>query len=216
MSKRLRHQAAHEACVSRVRVDVVSPNTFNGVIRFGRVIAAGRFAGHGCNVRCRPDVKFGMDDSTRSNPLLGSERGGLTGMTAAKRGCLATALLLSLVMFANGSYMLIAPSAWYFAVPGVTTTGPFNQHFIRDIGLLFLLLGGAYVLGVFHAGQRVLLWSVATFWLCGHALFHFWEVAVGICGVSAVSRDFPGVTLPALLGVALSVWAWLDARKIAR
>lgn len=143
-----------------------------------------------------------MDNSTRPNCL--------------KRGFLAIALLLGAMMFANAGYMLIAPSAWYFAVPGVTTTGPFNQHFIRDIGLVYLLLGGAYALGVLHAGQRVLFWSVATFWLCGHALFHFWEVAVGICGVAAVSRDFPGVTLPALIGVALTVWACLDARTLAR
>lgn len=27
--------------------------------------------------------------------------------------------------------------------------------------------------------------------LSGHALFHFWEVAVGICSASALARDFP-------------------------
>ncbi len=39
-------------------------------------------------------------------------------------------------LFGNGLFMLVAPSAWYQFVPGVTHTGPFNQHFIRDIGLI--------------------------------------------------------------------------------
>jgi len=33
------------------------------------------------------------------------------------------------------------------AVPCVTSTGPFIQHFLRDIGLIFVFLGGAFLLG---------------------------------------------------------------------
>jgi hypothetical protein len=51
-----------------------------------------------------------------------------------------------------------------------------------------------------------------TLWLWGHALFRFWEVAVGICGPSAIARDFPAVTLPALLGTILTLWAVANAR----
>ena len=87
-------------------------------------------------------------------------------------------------------------------MPGVTTTGPFNQHFIRDIGLVFLLVGTAFVAGAALPRYRVVLWATATLWLWGHALFHFWEVAVGICGPSVIARDFPAVTLPALIGTA--------------
>ena len=43
--------------------------------------------------------------------------------------------------------MLVSPVNWYFAVPGVTTTGPFNQHFLRDIGIIFLFLGAAFLIG---------------------------------------------------------------------
>jgi hypothetical protein len=90
----------------------------------------------------------------------------------------------------------------------VTTTGEFNQHFIRDIGEVYLFVGAAFVWGAARQGSRVLLWTAPTTWLVGHALFHFWEVAVGICGLSAVARDFPGVTLPALIAVLLSAWAY--------
>ncbi len=108
---------------------------------------------------------------------------------------------------ANGIFMLIAPLAWYELVPGVTDTGFFNQHFIRDIGMIQLFLGVAFGLGLFLPERRVGLWAAATAWLCAHALFHFWEVAVGICSPAAIPRDFPAVTLPALLGLALTIWA---------
>lgn len=124
---------------------------------------------------------------------------------------LAVAALLGLGAAANGMFMLVAPANWYFAVPGVTTTGPFNQHFLRDIGLVFLLVAAAMLTGVARPAARVPLWSAAALWLGGHALFHFWEVAVGICGPGALAQDFPAVTLPAIVTSALALWAWRDA-----
>lgn len=130
-----------------------------------------------------------------------------------KRICLVTAMVLGVGALANGAYMLVSPAGWYFAVPGVTTTGPFNQHFIRDIGIIFLFLGAAFLIGAARPRFRIVLWGAATLWLSCHALFHVWEVAVGICGTSALARDFPAVTLPALLGAALTLWAIADARS---
>jgi len=89
----------------------------------------------------------------------------------------------------------------------VTSTGPFNQHFLRDIGLIFVFLGGAFLLGTARPQVRVLLWGASAIWLLGHALFHFWEVAVGICSPSDLVRDFPAVTLPAIIAVVLTLWA---------
>ncbi|WP_232628693.1 hypothetical protein [Methylobacterium sp. Leaf118] len=115
--------------------------------------------------------------------------------------------LLGAGLIGNGTFMLVSPGAWYVAVPGVTTTGPFNQHFLRDIGLIFVLIGAGFVYGAVRPRARVLLWSIGALWLSGHALFHFWEVAVGICGPEVLPRDFPAVTLPALVAVALSLWS---------
>ena len=126
--------------------------------------------------------------------------------------CIALAVILGIGALANGGFMLVSPTGWYFAVPGVTTTGPFNQHFIRDIGIIFLFLGAAFLTGAARPEFRIVLWSAASLWLCCHALFHFWEVAVGICGSSALVRDFPAVTLPALIGIALTLWAVRDRR----
>ena len=129
-----------------------------------------------------------------------------------KTTCLALAVALGVAAEANGAFMLISPDGWYSAVPGVTTTGPFNQHFIRDIGLIFVLLGLGFLVGVARPHLRLFLWSAVTLWLSGHALFHFWEVAVGICGPSALVRDFAAVTLPAVLGWALIAWAAVQPR----
>lgn len=120
---------------------------------------------------------------------------------------------LGIAAIANGTFMLIDPERWYLDVPGVTTTGPFNQHFVRDIGLIFLLLGGSFLLGATRPSLRVAFWAAPSIWLTGHALFHFWEVAVGICGPSALARDFPAVTLPAVVGLAITAWAMAEARN---
>src|SRR5438445_5799887 len=121
--------------------------------------------------------------------------------------CISVALALGVASEANGLFMLGSPERWYFSVPGVTTTGPFNQHFIRDIGLIFLFVGTAFLLGAARPQYRVILWAAATLWLGAHALFHFWEVAVGICPPSVIVRDFPAVTLPAVIGTLLTLWA---------
>ena len=129
-----------------------------------------------------------------------------------KSASLGIAMLLGVAMIANGIFMLVSPESWYLAVPGVTSTGPFNQHFVRDIGLIFLLLGGAFLAGAALPHVRVLLWAAPSIWLTGHALFHFWEVAVGICSPSVIPRDFPAVTLPAIIGIALTFWAIRQSR----
>ncbi|GEP07594.1 hypothetical protein [Methylobacterium oxalidis] len=121
--------------------------------------------------------------------------------------CLAFATLYGLILATNGIFMLVAPMAWYDMVPGVPATGPFNQHFLRDIGLIFVLLGGAVLVGVLRPPMRTVLWGAVTLWLAGHALFHVWEVLVGICAPSALARDFPAVSLPAIIAAALVVWA---------
>ncbi len=124
--------------------------------------------------------------------------------------------VLTLLFGLNGSYMLVAPEAWYWLVPGVSDTGPFNQHFIRDIGFIYLLSALGLVAGVWWPEQRMGLWSLVAGWQVLHALFHIWEVVVGICGPEALARDFLGVSLPALLMLALVYRHWRHSRVKAR
>ena len=113
-----------------------------------------------------------------------------------------------LFLIVNGLFMLVVPKEWYDFVPGVSDTGFFNQHFIRDIGMIQIFLGAAFGIGLIRPAVRFELWAAATVWLIAHAVFHLWEVAVGICSPSVIVRDFPAVTLPALIGVAVTGWAW--------
>lgn len=103
--------------------------------------------------------------------------------------CIGLGIVLGVAAAANGLLMLVSPLDWYFLVPGVTTTGPFNQHFVRDIGLMFLFIAAAFLFGAAKPQYREILWAASTLWLAGHALFHFWEVAVGICEPSVIARD---------------------------
>src|SRR5688500_1973506 len=116
--------------------------------------------------------------------------------------------LNGLFLFGNGLFMLVVPSAWYHFVPGVTDTGPFNQHFIRDIGLIQMFLGAAFGIGMIGPASRLALWAAATSWLTAHAVLRLWEVAVAIHAPSVIARDFPAVPPPALIGIALTAWAW--------
>jgi hypothetical protein len=53
-----------------------------------------------------------------------------------------------LFLSANGLFMLAAPAVWYVFVPGVTDTGFYNQHFIRDIRIIQLFLGVAFGIAI--------------------------------------------------------------------
>lgn len=113
------------------------------------------------------------------------------------------AVLLGLAALGNGVFMTLAPETWYWLVPGVPDRGPFNPHFVRDIGMIYLLIGVAFIYGAIYLRHRLTLWLMPTAWLVAHALFHIWEVLVGICGPESLIEDFAGVTLPALLALGL-------------
>ncbi|MGF6178632.1 hypothetical protein [Ensifer sp. 4252] len=112
-------------------------------------------------------------------------------------------------------HMLYDPEGWYYFVPGVTDTGFYNQHFIRDIGIIQAFVALAFAIGWVRPVRRIELWGVATLWLIAHAVFHFWEVAVGICSASVIVRDFPAVSLPALFGIAATAWACTRGQQSA-
>lgn len=113
-------------------------------------------------------------------------------------------VVLGLFHIANGLFMLAAPSDWYAAVPGVTLTGPFNAHFILDIGMAFIASGAGLILGA-RAGSALLACAGAA-WPALHALIHVhgW-IMHGIAPGTELS-EIVGVAGLAALGVVL---AWL-------
>jgi hypothetical protein len=83
-------------------------------------------------------------------------------------------LLLGLFHIANGIWMLADPMGWYAAVPGVTASGPFNHHFICDIGFAFIACGAGMAAG-FLPGLRNAVFAIAgSVWPALHGLFHIY------------------------------------------
>jgi len=105
----------------------------------------------------------------------------------------------------NGCLMLFGPEGWYRSVDRIMATGPFNAHFVRDIGCAYL----ASAAGVFHfavAGSqgRPAAWVGAGF-LAMHGLVHVWDVAAGRMPFDHLLKDAIGVLLLPVLIVWL-VW----------
>ena len=112
------------------------------------------------------------------------------------------AALLALSMGGNGLVMLAAGHWWYGAVAGVPETGPFNAHFVKDIGAAYLVVGGAFAwLAVRPSLTARGAALAAALFLALHAAIHLTEAAGDPAGLADLIRDFPGVILPALLAV---------------
>ena len=78
-------------------------------------------------------------------------------------------------------------------------TGPFNPHFVRDIGCAFLTVGIALVWAARAPHFRVPLATTAALFLVLHALLHIWDTSTGALDAHHVWLDLPGVYLPAVL-----------------
>lgn len=115
----------------------------------------------------------------------------------------ATLTILGLGLLANGLFMLFAPAPWYAAIPGVSETGPYNPHFVRDIGCAY---------GVAAAGLLALVcwpqaWPAAiagSSFLVLHALVHVFDALQGRIALEHLANDAVAVLFPALLALALA------------
>jgi hypothetical protein len=128
-------------------------------------------------------------------------------MNAAKLGAWGWLfLLLGVANAGNGLWMLADPLRWYHDLPAaVPDTGPYNEHFVRDIGCAFLAAGLALVWAAFVRAWRAPLVSVAALFLVGHALLHIFDTARGAVPHDHWWLDLPGVYLPAALLAAAAI-----------
>jgi len=114
------------------------------------------------------------------------------------------AWVLGIGLAANGLIMLAAPAGWYAMVPGVADTGPFNVHFVRDIGAAYLVAGATLPWFAVNWAARPAALAGAAF-LVLHALVHLWDAAAGREHAHQLLVDLPSVFLPP----ALAIWiAW--------
>lgn len=121
--------------------------------------------------------------------------------------------LMALLLGANGLLMLAAPLAWYDAVPGVPATGPFNGHFVRDVGAVYLMCAAALC---WYASRPAQAWpalAMAALWLTPHSAIHVYDASCGASPLADLWRDAVGVHLFAAISLALALLHFLRRPK---
>lgn len=114
------------------------------------------------------------------------------------QGLIALAALFALL---NGAFMLWDPFGWYQALETVKFTGPPNQHFIRDIGIAFIMSGVMLGYAGIYPSGRWMAALAGSLFLAAHGGLHIYEVLTGICSPDIFWKDAPGV-----IGAPLMVW----------
>jgi hypothetical protein len=108
------------------------------------------------------------------------------------------AAILAVANVANGLMMLVAGPRWYQSVPGATETGPYNPHFVQDIGVAFLVSGLALAVRAW----RPVYWPAAVAgagFLAAHALIHLVAIVSG--HDHHATFDLVAVVLPSALAL---------------
>ena len=70
----------------------------------------------------------------------------------------------------TGLYLIAAPMHFYTTAPGVSDTGPYNSHFIIDVGFAFTLSALAIAYGMRERIKPLVVFGAS--WLVSHGLFH--------------------------------------------
>ena len=109
-------------------------------------------------------------------------------------------LIASVTSLANGAWMLLFPRSWYTDFPAdVSHTGPFNPHFVRDLGVVYLVVALAFGWSAMHLDRSRPVHLALTIFFVGHALIHLADIAAGRLPHSHWLIDLPGVFVPALI-----------------
>jgi hypothetical protein len=114
-----------------------------------------------------------------------------------------TLIVLGVLFSANGGVMLAAPEPWFARV--AASTGDFNPHFVRDVGVAYLTSGVATLWAARAPQWRAPRVAMAALFQAGHAAIHLFDVLRGAFAPSQLLADFPVIYLPSayLIWIAL-------------
>jgi hypothetical protein len=119
--------------------------------------------------------------------------------------------LFALFNVANGLVMIIDPMTWYLLTPGAAETGPFNVHFVRDIGIAFVAAGAGLWLAVGDSAWKPASTPiVAMIFIGGHGILHFVEMFAHHLELTAALRDLALIVVPAAIA------GWWAVREVQR
>ncbi|MDZ4857600.1 MAG: hypothetical protein SGI88_01355 [Candidatus Hydrogenedentes bacterium] len=127
-------------------------------------------------------------------------------------------VVLGVLNAANGVWMIASASTWYETLPGrVPDFGAYNGHFIRDIGLVYLISGAGFVWSAFNLRTCRPVMIAQALWAGGHALLHVADLLTGRIGAAHWLLDAPGVLLPGVvLGILALTPVWHVVNPAAR
>jgi len=101
---------------------------------------------------------------------------------------------------ALGAWMITSPLSWYTEFPGgIPHTGPFNSHFIRDLGVGYSVAALGFGWCARHLDRCYPAHIGLTAFFTGHALIHLADLAAGHLPDVHWLVDTPLVFIPALL-----------------
>ena len=123
------------------------------------------------------------------------------GAQPALRTALAIVGTLTLV---TGPYVFFLPTLFYDLTPGLSAMGPFNLHFIRDVGLAYFASGACLVIAAVTINRSLAIAGVL--WPFLHAVFHvqIW-IGRGSPADGVALFNFGAIVLPAVAGAALAL-----------
>lgn len=129
-------------------------------------------------------------------------RGSVSGDRSA-RSAMALLVLVGLGSSANAAWMLLSPDTWFHRLPAaVADFGPYNVHFVRDVGIAYLSVGVGLLWSAARPAARVPVAVIAILFFTGHAAIHVFDTARGHVGPHHWLTDLPTTYLPALLLMA--------------
>jgi hypothetical protein len=122
--------------------------------------------------------------------------------------------LAGVANLAHAAWMLLDPAGWYTGLPAaVPDTGPLNPHFVRDIGGAFAATGVALLWAALRPRLRAPMLAIAGVFYVLHAVIHVTDTLAGRLPASHWLIDAPGVYLPALVMVAVTLAALRTAPR---
>ena len=92
-------------------------------------------------------------------------------------------ILLTIAGISLGVWAYFAPLNWYSTFPGMgmhwlPVLGPYNEHFVKDVGAMFLALGVLSALAVYYLANRAVIVITAASWSIFNALHLIYHVGM--------------------------------------
>lgn len=114
--------------------------------------------------------------------------------------------LFALGNAATGLWMLASPAGWYHGLPGrVPDFGPLNEHFVRDLGSMFVMMGLGLAFAAVRPAARVPVLGMVSAWYVIHAVVHAYDTLRGYVGPEHWVQDLPLVYGTAILTLVVTV-----------